>query len=253
MAYLTWIHFLVLTGKGKAVIACDNLGHGGANLPADEDHEQLEYSSSHEAEMPSSSRTSKISSDDSHQNEEAGSGRKPSASTLENQKTILPVPSGHKNKPSALDTQTEALRTYDKTKDVANRTNDSTVTTKTSFTLAASSLLLTDVGSSEQAQESAPGNGHLPDHNSHLTGSEHDLLISTGVPQPSFDESIVFQMFWWQLGDPVEPLRQAWSALLEAAAHCMEEEKQGFMLKRVNEMMGWCVDAGIGVKYGKKV
>ena len=51
----------------------------------------------------------------------------------------------------------------------------------------------------------------------------------------------------------MEPLRTVWEAVLEEAARCLDEARQPGMLVRVSELMGWCVDAGVSVKYGRKV
>ncbi len=75
-----------------------------------------------------------------------------------------------------------------------------------------------------------------------------DGVVSVPLPQQQYNEG-----YSWRPGDPVEPLRVAWEALLEDAARCLEEAAQPAMLHRVSELMASCVDAGISVKYGRKV
>ncbi len=67
-------------------------------------------------------------------------------------------------------------------------------------------------------------------------------------PSPPASESLE-----WRPGDPVESLRLAWDALLEEAARCLDERRQAEMQRRVSRLMAACVEAGVSVKYGRKV
>lgn len=81
------------------------------------------------------------------------------------------------------------------------------------------------------------------------------MMSRMAAPSTSetFDGNVTWKKFIWKPGHPVEPLRVAWETLLEAAAKCVDEESQPEMRQRVSELMGWCVEAGISVKYGRKV
>jgi hypothetical protein len=48
-------------------------------------------------------------------------------------------------------------------------------------------------------------------------------------------------------------LRAVWEALLEDASGCVDEARQPKVLQRVQVVLAWCVEAGISVKYGRKV
>ncbi len=56
-----------------------------------------------------------------------------------------------------------------------------------------------------------------------------------------------------QSSSSYEGLRREWEALLDQAAKCLDEDEQPTMLARVESMLPVCVEAGISVKYGRKV
>ncbi|KAF6256099.1 hypothetical protein COO60DRAFT_149160 [Scenedesmus sp. NREL 46B-D3] len=53
--------------------------------------------------------------------------------------------------------------------------------------------------------------------------------------------------------DELDVLRREWESLLEQAARCRDQRQQPTMLARVAGMLPRCSDAGISVKYGRKV
>ncbi len=57
----------------------------------------------------------------------------------------------------------------------------------------------------------------------------------------------------WSRGDSTDMLRAVWEALLEDASGCVDESRQPRLLVRVKEVIEWCVQANISVKYGRKV
>ena len=88
-----------------------------------------------------------------------------------------------------------------------------------------------------------------------------DNVVIAGAPSQSSSSYVTpvdYESFLWRPGQQLssrgeERLRTMWEALLEDAAKCVDEARQPEMLRRVTEVMGWCIEAGISVKYGRKV
>ncbi|GAX74144.1 hypothetical protein CEUSTIGMA_g1593.t1 [Chlamydomonas eustigma] len=227
--------------KGKIEGAANSTSQPVDNTSAHEIQvQQLSQTSIHQNRLSSSNNPAKLTSEDTLSTLKPKGGEGPTTSTSNNHRVNTPVSRGRPYESPAADRQSGTQSRQDNTQDrIRTEKLPSTSNHSSSIGPSAPTQQKDDVGSSEQSH-------HPPLGTQHMANAVNPLV-------PSVDDAIDYETFCWQPGDPTEPLRLAWAALLEAAAHCMEEENQGPMLRRMNEMMGWCVDAGISVKYGKKV
>ncbi|WIA12109.1 hypothetical protein OEZ85_012183 [Tetradesmus obliquus] len=105
-------------------------------------------------------------------------------------------------------------------------------------------------GSSKQGADAAPSSSSHEQQQQQQQSLAHAATDDTAS---SVDEAAAGAAAAAAVDDELDVMRREWEVLLEAAARCKDQRQQPTMLARVADMLPRCSDAGISVKYGRKV